>query len=70
MRPLIATLLLLSLTLGLTACEKNVQEVRRTDALTPEAPAGEPQTASGRRAPEAPHGIPRAIGAAPATPGA
>src|SRR5437764_162269 len=60
MRPLIATLLLLSFALTVTAgCEKNVQEVRRKDALTPEAPAAEPKTASVRVAPEAPGGAPR-----------
>ena len=70
MRPLIATLLLLSLAVAVTGCEKNVQEVRRKDALTPEAPTAEPETASVRVAPEAPAEAPRVVGGAPVVPGA
>jgi hypothetical protein len=70
MRPLTATLLLLSLAVTGLGCEKNVQEVRRKDPLTPQAPAVEPETASVRVEPQAPAEAPRVVGAAPVVPGA
>ena len=69
MRPLTATLLLLSLALAGIGCEKNVQEVRRKDNLQPVAPAEGSRTALRKDTPVAPSGAPVGLPGGPVTPG-
>jgi hypothetical protein len=65
MRPILC-LLLPSLTLIGAGCEKNVQEVRRSEPGIV-APGGNLRTSSAN-APAAPSGAPASIGAAPRSP--